>query len=140
MNKTINIDICNKVTEEKVGCVVEVIYGKGKPHRVGLIGDMDRVVKTANFCLVTKTIHPDNQRKMFNHILSLREKNTDFQSMCNVVLTYIGYFDVVKEYVEQHQHESVGFLIKVYSDDESKTDIIPKTWDQIKQIATNYRL
>lgn len=75
---------------------------------------------------------------MYNHILKLKKNRLDFQSMCNVVLTYMGYFDVVKEYVEQHKNESVGFLIKVYSDDESKTQIIPKTWDEITEIASDY--
>jgi hypothetical protein len=140
MNKTINIDFCNKVTEEKLGCVVEIIYGNGDTHRLGLIADMDRMIKTANFCTITKSIHPHNQYNMYAHILRLKENPIDFQSMCNVVLTYLGYFNEFKEYIEKHQNESLGLLMRVYSDEESMTEIIPKTWDQIKKIATNYRL
>jgi hypothetical protein len=138
MGKTITVNLRNKVTEEKVGCVVEVIHGNGSPHRVGLIADMDRVIKTTNYCWITKSIHPDNQQKMYNHILGLKTSRIDFQRMCDIVLTYIGYFDVVREYATQHKHESVGFLIRVYSDDESRTEIIPKSWDEIVEIAEEY--
>lgn len=138
MGKEIVFNLCNKVTDEKVGCIVEIIYGNKKLHRLSLVADMDRVIKTVNYCWVTSSINPNNAVRLHSKIVGLKNNPLEFQEMCNVVLTYIGYSDVVRAFTAMHKDESIGFLIKIYSDDHSKTKIIPKTWKEIENLAGDY--